>query len=237
MQSLINYDAHDPWMVPMPFEGPRVDGPIKVGFTKEMLDFSLDPAVNAALDDARAMLTEAGYQVEEIEPPLLRELARDGMGCLFGEVQALMADDVRKYGSTTINSIFDNYFEAFTPYEGKELLLAMGRRSRYVRAWTLKLQEYPLILTPFLPMPTYAWDRDEQGLEGAKELLAKGIYSYTMNFMGLPAGNIAPSYNDGLPVGVQIVGQRFREDLILDACEAIEQRAGVMADRLFARVD
>jgi amidase len=56
-----------------------------------------------------------------------------------------------------------------------------------------------------------------------------------MNYMGLPAGNVPASYNDGLPVGVQLVGRRFREDLILDACEAIETRVGVMAQRLFAR--
>jgi len=35
-------------------------------------------------------------------------------------------------------------------------------------------------------------------------------------------------------VPVQIIGKRFREDLILDACEAIEQRAGRMYDRLIA---
>ena len=61
------------------------------------------------------------------------------------------------------------------------------------------------------------------------------ILIMAMNFMGLPAGNIPGNYNDGLPVGVQIVGRRFREDMILDALEAVEQRVGVMADRLFAR--
>ena len=42
-------------------------------------------------------------------------------------------------------------------------------------------------------------------------------------------------FADGLPIGVQIVGRRFREDQILDACEAVERKAGIMADRLFAR--
>ena len=56
-----------------------------------------------------------------------------------------------------------------------------------------------------------------------------------MNFLGLPAGNIPANYNNGLPVGIQIVGRRFREDMVLDACEAVEQRVGVMAERLFER--
>jgi amidase len=36
-------------------------------------------------------------------------------------------------------------------------------------------------------------------------------------------------------VGVQIVGRRFREDMILDAAEVVERAAGVMAERLWQR--
>jgi hypothetical protein len=34
---------------------------------------------------------------------------------------------------------------------------------------------------------------------------------------------------------VQIVGRRFREDMILDAAEAVERQVGIMAQRLWAR--
>ncbi len=226
---------HDPWMVPMPFEGPALERPIKVAFTKNTFEFDLHPAVGAALDTARDALAEAGYGIVEVEPPHLREVAIEGARCLFGEVKALLAADIRKYGSATINRIFDDYFEAFEPYEGQDFLLALARRSHFVREWTLFLERYPLVLTPFMPTPTYAWDRDAQGPEGVREVLGAGIYSISMNFLGLPAGNIPASYNDGLPIGVQIVGRRFREDMILDACEAIESRVGVMAEKLFAR--
>ena len=77
--------------------------------------------------------------------------------------------------------------------------------------------------------------RDAQGIEGVRETLEAGIYSIAFNYTGLPGGIIAANYNDGLPVGVQIVGPRFREDLILDACEEIESRVGIMARQLFAR--
>ena len=235
MQSLIAYDAHDPWMVPMPFEGPKMDGPVKVAFTRNTFEFDLHPAVGQALETARDALSDAGYAVEEVEPPLLREAAMDGMGCLFGEVKAMMEADVRRLGSATINKIFDHYYDYFTPFEGDELLKGFARRSHYVREWLLFMEQYPLVLTPFLPAPTYEWDRDAQGPDGVKEVLGAGLYSYSMNYMGLPAGNIPANYNDGLPVGIQIVGRRFREDMILDACEAIEQRVGVMAEKLFAR--
>ena len=235
MQSLIRYDAHDPWMVPMPFDGPALPGPIRVAFTRDTLGFARHPAIEQALERARDALVDAGYAVSEVDVPMSPDLARDAMGCLFGEAQVLLLDDVRKYGSATINRVFDAYFEAYPPYEGKALLLAAARRARYVREWQLFLQDHPLVLTPFLPQPTYAWDRDTQGLDGVREVLGAGVWSWTMNYMGLPAGNVAAHYNDGLPVGVQLIGARFREDLILDGCEAIEARVGVMAKRLFAR--
>jgi amidase len=235
MRALVEYDAHDPWMVPMPFYGPALDVKPKIAFTKNMYEFELHPAVEQALITAAECLKDAGYEVVEADMPELRECARDGSKALFGEVQALLGDQIMQHGSDTLKKIFADYYEVFSPHEGKDLLLAMAKRNHYHRNFNLMFQQYPLVLTPFLPKPTYEWDRDAQGLEGVRETLEAGIYSIAFNYTGLPAGNIAANYNDGLPVGVQIVGPRFREDLILDACEAIETRVGIMAEQLFAR--
>ena len=96
------------------------------------------------------------------------------------------------------------------------------------------LEKYPLVLTPFMPVSTQPWNRDAEDLDGMLDLIGSAVYVYSMNFLGLPAGNIGADFGDGMPVPVQIIGKRFREDLILDACEAIEQRAGRMYDRLIA---
>ena len=235
MRELISPDPRDPWMVPLPFDGDPVEGPIKVAFTKNTFEFDLHPAVETALDNARDALSDAGYQLVEIEPPLVREIAEETGRCLFGEINALMGPDIEKYGSKTINAIFKNYFEYFGAYEGKELLRGLAKRSHYARQWSLFLEDYPLVLTPFLPHPTYAFDRDTQGLDGVVDALGSAVYAYAFNFIGLPAGLIGANYNEGLPVGVQIVGRRFREDMILDACEAVEKRIGIMAKTLFER--
>jgi amidase len=233
LKQLLRYDPHDPWMIEAPFEGPPLDGAIKVGFTKNTFEFDLHPAVSQALDTARDALADAGYVVEEVEPPMVRETAIHGMRCLFGEAKVLMDPDVRKYGSDTVKQIFDNYYSYFEPFEGEDLIRALSERNRFLRAWMLFLQDYPLVLTPFLPQPIFTWDRDTEGMEGVKEVLGSALYSYSMNFLGLPAGIVQANYNDGVPVGVQVVGRRFREDLILEATEAIEERAGVMVHRLW----
>ncbi len=49
------------------------------------------------------------------------------------------------------------------------------------------------------------------------------------NLLGLPSACVPASRDEGtgLPIGVLITGRRFREDLCLEAAEAIETRLGV----------
>lgn len=62
-----------------------------------------------------------------------------------------------------------------------------------------------------------------------------------MNFIGLPAGNlpthVAHTDNGPQPIGVQIAGQRWREDLIVDAMQAIEATITPVCHTLWARMD
>ena len=233
MQCAIKYTPLDPWQVDMPWDGPVHDGPIKVGFTQETYGCEMHPAIQDALNVAQEALTDAGYIVEEIDVPNMLEIGNEALRTLFGETKALTGDIIRKHGSAEFNTYFDHCYDIAPPYEGDELLAAYARRLSYIREWLLVLDRYPLVLTPFLLQPTFAHARDYEGREGAEDIMLKGFYSYSMNFMGLPAGNVSANFNNGLPVGVQLVGRRFREDMILDACEAIETLVGVMANRLF----
>ena len=96
------------------------------------------------------------------------------------------------------------------------------------------LEDYPLVLTPFLMRPTYDIDYDES-YDGAKDIFDSMIYSYGINYLGLPAGNVSVGLIEDRPSGVQIVGRSFREDMILDALEAIENRVGIVAHQLWQR--
>ncbi|WP_371687470.1 amidase family protein [Thalassococcus sp. S3] len=240
MPAAIAPDPRDPFHVPLSWRGEALEGPIKVAFTKNTFNFDLHPDVSAALDAAREALTDAGYQVEEVEPPLVQEAGLAGYRALMGEVKALMGPDLRAYGSDTLNAIFDEYYRQFTPYEGTDLLTMMAQRSHYAREWSLFLDTYPLVLTPFLPQPFFAPGRDEEGPEGVRDALGSALYSYAMNYMGLPAGCLPTRLADlpqGLqPINVQIVGRRWREDLVVDAMEAIEARIGSFAPTLWDRM-
>ncbi|MEL6648674.1 MAG: amidase, partial [Pseudomonadota bacterium] len=82
--------------------------------------------------------------------------------------------------------------------------------------------------------------RDAEGAEGVRDALGGAHWSFIMNFLGLPAGNIPTHVADlpqgPQPIGVQIAGRRWREDLIVDAMAAIEARIPPLCDTLWARM-
>ncbi len=241
MPSLIAADARDPFHVPMPWRGEELDRPIKVAFTKNTFGYALHPDVDKALDTARDALVDAGYLVEEIDPPDVFECGRVGYRALMGEVLTLMKTDIEAAGSQTIRDIFDVYFQEFPPIIGDDLIQALAKRSHYAREWSLFMEDYPLVLSPFLPQPFFKPDRDTEGADGVHEVLGCAVYSYAMNFLGLPAASVparlAELPNGPQPINVQIAARRWREDMAVDAAAAIEERKGSMASILWDRMD
>ncbi|KIT15044.1 amidase [Jannaschia aquimarina] len=240
MEALIAPDPRDPFHVPLPWRGAPLDGPIKVAVSRDDFGFGLHPAVATALDAAASALSDAGYAVEDVDPPLAFETGEVGYRALLGEVKALMGPDIATHGSETLNAIFDAYFELFPPFEGTDLLRAFAQRSHYARAWSLFLEDYPLVLTPFLLRPFFGAGRDAEGIDGAREALGHAHWSFAMNFTGLPAGNLPTHVADLLegpqPIGVQIAGRRWREDLVVDAMQAIEARIAPVCTALWDRM-
>lgn len=240
MPAMIAADARDPFHVPLPWRGPALEGPIKVGFSLEAPDLPLHPKVEKALLDARAALVDAGFLVEEIAPPSLREIAFEGRSALMTESYHLMWEDISKYGSPEISGVFEQNFRRTPTVEMPEMLAMLARRTFYARQWSVLMEKYPLFLSPFFPQPFYAPGRDAEGPEGLRETIGQAFWSTLGNYLGLPAGNVPARLEDfpegPKPIGVQILGRRWREDLVVDAMIAIEDRLGTLSKRLWARM-
>ncbi|MEO1027249.1 MAG: amidase family protein [Pseudomonadota bacterium] len=240
MPSMIAADPRDPFHVPLPWRGDTPVHPIKVAVSRDDFGFGLHPEVATAIDKAASALSDAGYAVEEREPPLAKEAGEFGYRTLLGEVKELMGSDIQEHGSPLIRDLFEEYFRQFPPFEGTQLLSSYAQRTHYAREWGRFLEEYPLLLTPFLLKPFFKPGRDEEGVEGVRDVLGQSHWSFIMSFTGLPAGNlpthIAEMPGGPLPIGVQIVGRRWREDQIVDAMQAIEARIPPACETLWARM-
>jgi amidase len=224
-------DARDPWWVPVPFDGDSL--PRKVAVTKESYGYPIDPEIVAAVDRAAGYLVDAGYVVEEVATPSIMDPANGWFDVAVYEIKTTLGPVAEQVGSDTIKQIFQWYYQLGNLVDAQGYQAGVAQRTRFTRQWNVFLDEYPLVLTPFLMRPNFNWDYDAQGLEQTRDLFNSAIYSCGVNYLSLPAGVVPIGQVGGLPAGVQIVGRRFREDLILDAMEHIEAQVGVLAHQLW----
>ena len=105
-----------------------------------------------------------------------------------------------------------------------EYIKAMQQRMAIAAASKFFFDRYDLLVGPVMPVPAYALDRDVP--EGfADEDWSWCPYTYPWNMTGQPAASVPIGFTeDGLPVGVQIVGRMGGEADILRAARAIELR-------------
>jgi amidase len=151
------------------------------------------------------------------------------------EMNVGLLPQILEHGSDDIKTTFDYFFRMGEVLELDTFITDFGERTRMMRDWNLFLSEFPLTLTPIYMSRLYDWDYDLQSFEACKDFVEASSYSWSINYLGLPAGVIGTGLVEGRPGAVQVVGQRYREDLICDALEAIQQRCGRLTDQLWAR--
>lgn len=228
-------DPRDPWWAPAPFDGEPLGKPIRVAVTRNGHGYPIHPGIVGLLDRAAGYLRDAGYEVVDVEPPSILEPARGWFSVLLSELKGTLGPLVDQAGSEDLRHIFGWYYDIGKILDLDGYRAGLADRTRMMRAWTVFLDSHPLVLTPFLMRPGYSWNYDAEGFVQTKDLFDAAIYSYGVNYLGLPAGVVPIDLVEDLPAGVQLIGRRFREDVILDAMAAIEQRAGSLVERLWAR--
>jgi amidase len=82
------------------------------------------------------------------------------------------------------------------------------------------------VLSPVWTQPPFRHDWDIESAETAHATLELMRPVLPANLLGLPAAVTCGGVVDGLPVGVQVMGDRFHDLLCLDAAEAIETAVG-----------
>jgi amidase len=96
------------------------------------------------------------------------------------------------------------------------------QRNALTRKWMLFLEDYPVVLLPVsseLPFPD---GLDLQGDAAVQRVLDAQIIQTGLPLMGLPGLVVSTGMVGSVPVGVQVIARRYREDLCLLAGEAIE---------------
>jgi amidase len=223
-------DARDPWWTPAPHSGPAVGNPMKVAVAVNPGHSGVDHNVAAGVRKAAQLLSAAGYAVEEVDPPAIAEAAEFFWQLLIADIRAMFLPAIEEMatpGSGTL--VFLNYLFAVTPEPSlSSYIHALAQRNRIARAWTQFALNYPLILGPVATIQPFPIGYDIAGQAQVQDVLHSMRLAISVNFLGLPAVAVPVGVAEGLPQEVQIIGPRYREDLCLDATEAIERQAGVL---------
>ncbi|MGF6408825.1 amidase [Paraburkholderia sp. MM5482-R2] len=219
-------DGRDPNWVPAPLVGPAIEGPVKIALVDEIDGLPIDPQVYEALQQSARWLTGAGYLVERVAAPELREGFDIWMTIAMTEISTGFAEAVEIYGDDGARHALRGMLARFgTEVSLEAYVQGLARRDRLRRKWNAFFEQYPLVLMPTsLDMP-FRWGLDQEGDDTMSRILDAQLPLKLVAALNFPGLSVPTGVHDGVPVGVQLVAGAFREDLCLAAGEAIEQRA------------
>lgn len=227
-EAMAQYDPRDPWWTPAPLTGLAADLPIRVAIVDRAEDLggiAPSPPVAAALAQAAQALRDAGFEVVDERTPGFARAYELWFEMLIPEFRRFMHADFERDGDDGIR-VAMKYVLENVPDRGEEAhLKAIAERTRLIREWNLYLARTPLVLTPVCTELPYAHGFDLESAQRTRRLWQESATLMAVPVLGLPGMVVPTGLADGLPVGVQIVGPRFREDLTLAAAAAIEARA------------
>lgn len=221
-------DIRDNRWVDVPLRGTIPKRPLRAAIMPNPPGGPVDPAVSEAVRTAGRHLASAGYIVEERTPPEFLNLVELWHKIGVVEVFGGLAEKVAKYGDDGIKRVSDMWCRLRPPVDLAAFQAAWVERDAAIHAWNLFLEETPVLIMPMAAeaaLPLGLDTANEAGLEHFFN--AAGRFLLQLPVLGLPGLSVPIGQNRiGLPVGVQIVAQRYREDLCLDAGEIIESHEG-----------
>jgi amidase len=229
LQVMMGAHPRDPWSVSAPFAGEPSSGRMRVAVLPAPPGGSCDPRVSAAVRRAADALANAGYDVVETCPPRYDEavalwaalLATD-FGAVMDRLLPIMGTDGRVFAERFIATA--GRIESVQEFSRK-----LVERDGIARAWSQFMATHPLLLTPTWTQLPFVHGFDVMSVENGRAVLELVRAVLPANLLGLPSACVPAGLDraTGLPVGVLVTGQRFREDLCLQAAERIEANSGV----------
>lgn len=221
LRAMMAPDPRDPWHVPVPFDGPPL--PKRVALCLRPDGMAVVPEVEAALLDAAQRLRAAGYTVDEIaDTPGFREPTQLQLRLWLGDNWPAFRAAIEAEGDPGAMAVMHGVREMAESLPPDVIPATLVRRATLVRQWFAFLAEHPLLLLPVSGELPFRDGLDMEGGETWTRVLDAQLVQTGLPLLGLPGLTVSTGMAGNIPVGVQLIGARYREDLMLAAGEAIE---------------
>jgi Asp-tRNA(Asn)/Glu-tRNA(Gln) amidotransferase A subunit family amidase len=210
-------------------------GALKVGFFEDDGRTPVTQETRLAVQRAAALLSRSGFQVEPFRPDGLEEARQrwwEFFGTAGGMILATMIFESTPRGREPELSPILREFLAWTKAEpahtGESLLATWLGRDAVREKILLQMRKYPLLLCPTAAIPAFRHGEREWRVEGKiVKYLDAWSYCEWFNLLGFPAVVVPMGFSDeGLPIGIQIVGRPWQEELVLAVAAKLEQERG-----------
>ena len=124
----------------------------------------------------------------------------------------------------------DPGFQAIADHGGTlslpDYLKAQNDRAALATRLNRVFEKYDLLVMPAMPITAFDVDHDTPPGSNMRFWQEWSPYSYPFNLTQQPAASVPCGFSDdGLPVGLQIVGAQFYEEMVLSAAYAYEREA------------
>jgi Asp-tRNA(Asn)/Glu-tRNA(Gln) amidotransferase A subunit family amidase len=199
---------------------------LKIGHFEDDGRTPVRPEIRQAVHKAAEALRHAGFRVEPFLPKGLEE-ARGLWKKFFVKVGGMLIEPMFRGREDDCSPMLRQFLEWSAnepPLTGDSLLEAWFRRDALRAEFLAQMREYPILLCPPAAVPAFRHGERTWMIEGhTVHYLDAWSYAEWFNLLGNPAAVVPVSQSaEGLPIGVQIVGRPWEEELVLSVAAALE---------------
>ena len=197
---------------------------LRIGLITDMgVGLDVHPEVRAAAEAAAKALAGAGCTVESIRSFLTQEML-DGM-CRFFEARSY--NDLMQLPPAKREKVLPFVAEWCSwrgaHFSGRDVMQAYAQVMAMREAAVAASQAYDFLLSPTSPILAYEAELPAPGNDPS-DALPHIAFTVPYNMSEQPAASINWTYSDeGLPIGVQVIGKRFDDAGVLRLAQLLEQ--------------
>ncbi len=191
---------------------------LRIGYSATLGFAEVDAAVAVRAQVAAQAFADFGAIVEAADPAIGNP--RPAFELYYAIRFAWLYDSLTEAQREMLDPGLVDMAQSGRRYSAREVLEADAYRNEMAPAIDRFFDRYDLLLTPQMPLTAF-----DVGLDfppGMTSWLDWSPFTYPFNFSGHPAASMPCGFVGGLPVGLQIVGPRWREDLVLRASRCFE---------------
>jgi len=222
----------DPSAAPVPVR--PVDGAslgkTRIGYFEDDGRTPVSKETRRAIQRAADVLRDAGFAVESFRPEGL-EQARRLWRVLFIDGAAMLIRQAYQNREAEMYTIVREVLGAAAedpPLTAERLFETLFGRDILRGHFLDQMEHYPILLCPVNAVPAFRHGERSWMVDGQRvDYLDASSYSQWFNLLGNPAAVVPIARSDeGLPIGVQIVGRPWEEERVLAIAAALEHGAG-----------